>query len=176
MPAGRPCSPPEAARRRLSEAPNTVTIAGRMLQRYIHNGAASATSRAQVLDLTALGTFPCRGRAGEGSPQQGASERGPSECGAEERPRGSSARQRGREESLGGRAERPAHPGAREASEPPCSSSTVRQLFFLFCFFFVVFFFLFCNFLWVFFCFFLQLIFPRKKAKGDVSFQSFFLF
>lgn len=92
MPAGCPCSPPEAARRRLSEAPNAVTVVGRMLQRYIHNGAASATARAQVLGLTALSTFPCRSRAsGGGSPQQGAAERGPSECRAEERPRGSSA-------------------------------------------------------------------------------------
>lgn len=50
-------------------------------------------------------------------------------------------------------AKRPARPGAREASKPPHSSSTIRQLFF---------FFVFCVF------FFLQLIYPRKKAKGDV--------
>lgn len=83
-------------------------------------------------------------------------------AGAEERPQGRSARQQCREESLGlGGAKSPAHPRVQEANKPPRSSSTIRQLFFcVFLGFFCLFFFLFFS----------SVIFPRKKAKGGVSF------
>lgn len=107
--------------------------------------------------------------------------------GSEERPQGRSARQQCREESLGlGGAKSPVHPRVQEANKPPCSSSTIRQLFFV-CFWGFLFFFLFlqyfqgrkqrvmCLFLKSFsvvvvlegfvFFFFVMSFFPREKEE-----------